>query len=62
MHEMLFRSMNMRKFVYGSGCVHKITTMLAVMFFFSKSPTPSKIKWLTPNIELFWLGLFNLAL
>ena len=31
-------------------------------FSFSKSPTPSKIKWLTPKKELFWIGLFNLAL
>ena len=61
MHEMLFRSMNMRKFVFGSGCVHKVTGMLAGIFFF-KITHPSRIKWLTPNKELFWIGLFNLAL
>lgn len=48
MHEMLFRSMNMRKFVFGSGCVHKITAMLAGILFF-KITHPLKNQMVDPQ-------------
>ena len=56
MHEMLFRSMNMHKFVFGSGCVHKVTGMLAGIFFF-KITHPLKNQMVDPQkrIVLDWL-------